>query len=183
MRLALAMVLAAAPAMADPLGLVDYDALIDANMDRAREAWGGNRVITFEDGTEVIFSANGIIRTREASDRYSIGCLALTLAQISAVARTCPGVVGPGDADHVDTAIGAMIPVYANSIRPEPADPEEVGRRFEELVQRVRASEEFSCLLSPQFYDALGTLTAPGARSRVEDWLTPPRLPVDEPCY
>ena len=181
MKALLTALLLSAPAYADPLGLVDYDALIATHLAEAEEMRDGNRLIRMDHGVEMIVSPEGtLVYSRDRS--AALGCLMTGLAELSAAARICPGAMTPGRVDGVDTAIAALIPVYAAGVAPVPATEAEVADGFEALVT-AQMRDNALCDLSDHAIFLLHFVNNDNGRARLAEMLATPRLPVDTPCF
>ena len=177
MRWLAALALMTLPAGADPLGLVDYDAVIAAHV----EAGAATSRITLEGGVVLTLDAEGaLIDARDPGD--ALGCLANGLAELSAAARICPGALSPGGADAVDTAIARLIPVYAAGVRPDSTDVATAAERFEALV-RTRMGDVLICGLTDHALFLRQFLRTPEGQLWLDNALATPRLPVSDPCF
>lgn len=179
--LVLALALIPMPVFADPLGLVDYDAVIAANIDDAEDMQSGNLLIRLPHEVELIVDPDGaLVHARDRTG--ALGCLLSELAELSAMARICPGVVGPGQADGLDTAIGALFPVYAAGVLPDPASVQTVADGFEALVQS-RAQDTGLCDGAADNVFVLHLVNSVTGRGWLQETLAAPRLPVSSPCF
>lgn len=171
--------LTAAPAPADPLGLIDYPALIAEHAERSVPLAEGARRIFLPDGVELTVDAQQSLTSAiDRSGQTALGCVVRLMAEMSAMARTCPGAVSPGQADYLDSAAALVLDAYSDASGMAQGP---VGERFEALV-RTRSADAGLCLVMEE--DAAnirGLLTQPGLE-RVARVATPARLPVDEPC-
>ena len=181
MKALLALSLMAAPALADPLGLVDYDAVIAANLTHAEEIGDDRRAIALPGSVVLIIGPDdALIATRDPEG--ALGCLMDRLARLNAAARICPGVMTPGQADGVDSAVAALIPVYAAGVLPESVPEPEVAARYELLVQSHLRGPAI-CDLSPDAGFLLNFVNTEDGRGWLADTLATPRLPVAAPCF
>ena len=181
MRALLALVLMGAPALADPLALVDYDAVIAANLADAEVIGAGRRAIALPGGVVLIIGPDdALVTTRDPAG--AVGCLMDRLARLNAAARICPGVMTPGQADGVDSAVAAMIPAYAAGVLPAPVPVTEVTARYELLVQSHLRGPAI-CDLSPDAGFLLNFVNTEDGRGWLAQTLATPRLPVAAPCF
>lgn len=171
----------AAAASADPLGLVDYDAIIAANGDEARIVAGGQQLLVLPGGVELLSDADG--RLISARDRAgAVGCALNALAELTAAAQSCAGAMTPGQADGMDSAVAALIPAYGAGVLPEPVPEAEVTERFNALVRAYRQAPEI-CDLSTAARAVLHLVGSEAGRGWIEAAAAAPRLPVSEPCF
>jgi hypothetical protein len=181
MKALLALAVMAPPALADPLALVDYDAVIAANLDRAEAIGDDRRQIALPGGVFLIIgSDDALITTRDAEG--ALGCLMDRLARLNAAARICPGVMTPGQADGLDSAVAALIPVYAVGILPDPVAEAEVATGYELLV-RSHLRGPAICDLSADAGFLLNFVNTEEGRGWLTETLATPRLPVAAPCF
>lgn len=181
MKTLLAFALMVAPALADPLALVDYAAVIATNLDRAEAMGEDRRAITLTGGVVLIIGPDdALITTRDPQG--AVGCLMDRLARLNAAARICPGVMTPGQADGVDSAVAAVIPTYAAGVLPMPAPETEVAARYERLVQSHLRGPAI-CDLSPDAGFLLNFVNSEDGREWLAETLATPRLPVAAPCF
>lgn len=180
MKALLALVLLAAPALADPLALVDYDAVIAANLDDAEVIGADRRAIPLPGGVVLIIGPDDtLITTRDPAG--PVGCLLDRLARLDAAARICPGVMTPGQADGVDSAVAAAIGAYAAGVVPAPVAQAEVAARYERLVQSHLRGPAI-CDLSTDAAALLNSVNSEAGRGWLAQTLATPRLPVAAPC-
>jgi len=181
MKALAALAMMVGPALADPLTLVDYNAVIAANLDRAEAMGEDRRSIDLPGGVVLIIGPDdALITTRDPQG--AVGCLMDRLARLNAAARICPGVMTPGQADGVDSAVAAVIPAYAAGVLPTPAPQTEVAARYERLVQSHLRGPAI-CDLSPDAGFLLNFVNSEDGRGWLADTLATPRLPVAAPCF
>ena len=181
MKALLALAMMVAPALADPLGLVDYEAVIAANLDRAEAIGDNRRQIVLPGGVALIIAPdNTLVTTRDPDG--ALGCLMDRLARLSAAARICAGVMTPGQADGLDSAVAALIPAYAAGILPDPVAEAEVAAGYERLVQSHLRGPAI-CDLSPDAGFLLNFVNNEDGRGWLTETLATPRLPVAAPCF
>lgn len=177
--LALVAGLTGCPALGDPLGLIDYPALIAENAGRSVPLAGGARRIFLVDGVELTLDAQDTLTdATDRSGQTALGCVVRLVAEISAMARTCPGAVSPGQADYLDSAAALVLGAYAEA---SGALSRDVAARFETLVRARSADTGLCFVMAEDAANIRGLLTAMGLE-RVARVATPARLPVEEPC-
>ncbi|MBF9032763.1 hypothetical protein HKCCE2091_00785 [Rhodobacterales bacterium HKCCE2091] len=184
MRLALVLALTAAPAMADPLGLVDYDALFDAYPEYVETNAVGSRLLTLPGGEFVVMAEDGDYHGMDPDG--IVGCAVPMLVALLALERQCPGVI-PGPAiERIETALPDVLGVYVAGILPEPADPERARARFEERVDFYATRMERTGALCPYDNPAMPEMVGMFASERFLDPFSDggiaPRLPVAAAC-
>ena len=174
-------VLGAAPPNADPLGLVDYDAVIAAEAANAVETPSGTRTITLPGGVELAIDAEDQLLAATDWDG-ALGCLTTILVDLHAIAQTCPGAITPFQADGIDSAIAALIPVYAAGVLPEAVETDTVADRFEAAVRHRAAEGAAICNWSATAATIAQHFSTEAGRAELAETLAEPRLPVINPC-
>lgn len=169
-----------APASAaDPLGLVDYATVIDENSDRAVPLAEGRQVVFLDDGIELTLGPDGQVeQARDVTGQTALGCVTRLVADISGIARNCPGALTPGQADYLDTGTAHVLDAYA---RATAASSDEIATRFEALIQQ-RAADPSLCIIVGDYAAQLYDLVTERGADRLARVSKPDRLPVEEPC-
>lgn len=181
-RLAMILVLCAGQAGADPLGLIDYEALFAENAadvevvspDRSILQVGA---VTILRGSDEGFEFTGL----DESGEGAVGCFVSVLASLEAAVQTCEIVLTPEQeaarADYRTMALG----FYADNVIP-PATIDTVTDAYAGLVSGEMAGVLPFCDNADQFVTFATRLFAPEARPEIEGMMSIPRLPVSNPC-
>lgn len=179
---ALALALLAAPASAQEW--IDYDLVLQQNAGRVvttvDEAGVRHAVLDMGDG--VTLSCRGDSCSGHDSNG-AVGCSFVVLLELRALAQVCEVALPPGDAARLADAfdrVGAF--VAGNAVPPRPADypPGMLSRRIENL-----GKEAASYCGAQAAAGALAHVQAVAAGlglAEISAQLSPPRLPVTNPC-
>lgn len=181
-KLMCAVMLCAGPVAADPLDLIDYEAIFAANADavqtlsEARTALTVGPVILLRDPTEPR-EYTGI----DESGQAAVGCFVSILATIQSSLQACDAVLPAEQVEIQETYTQEVLAFYAENVSPS-VDVATVQDRFDALVaSQVEGARPFCASFDP-ITDLADRLFSPESRAEVSGMMTVPRLPVANPC-
>lgn len=158
---AFVLISASLPAAADPLGLVDYDALMAAHPDRTICQAGRLCTLLMPDGTDVQQDADGT--WLRAGSAQSAGSFALGFALVDALRDQCPHALPGIEAQALNDGQGAMLEAYQLSV-PERAAADVIAAwqaLRARLADYVAAEPDLAaCRIDPALAQALSEMTA-----------------------
>lgn len=189
-RLIAALALAALPAVADPLGLVDYDALFAQHADRVVTSTDGQQVLDLPPSTRItrMTGDSSTVVGIDLSEGGAPGCIAAILVDVAALLRACPDSFTDAQRGAVETHADRLSRFYAANVLPQ-VTPEAARLRFDARVADRAADwtgrpdwSAAACIADPENAPLLDTVTSNGFRNILESVLAVPRLPVSNPC-
>lgn len=183
-RILAAALLAATPAMADPLGLNDYPALFASHADKVRTHESGARSLKIPPGIEIIeFHLQGKIRYTGASyGKSAVGCLAIMYAELTALRSHCPDSMTAVQADVLDLATLKTLTFYAANSLP-PASLEEAQSRFNGLVELFMVNADHCPAPdNPALARFVKSVLRKDIPEKPDETFSQPYLPVERPC-
>ncbi|MDX8350066.1 hypothetical protein SLH49_18910 [Cognatiyoonia sp. IB215446] len=174
--------LLAARAGADPLGLIDYEQLFAENAD-AVEAADADRDL-LQVGDIVILRGNEDDVTfmgLDQSGHGAVGCFVSVLASLESALLACE-VTLPAEQQAIsDDYRARALAFYAENAFP-PADPAEVMRRYDALVaSEIDLARPF-CSDPSVVTDFSDRLFVADTNDEIDGMMSIPRLPVANPC-
>lgn len=188
--LAAVLALCAGPVMADPLGLMDYDALFEQNADRVRLAANGDQVLALPPATRITRrpDAPGLINGVDLSEGGAPGCYAVLLLDVLAYDHACPDSLGPTERAALATHAITIADFYAANVTPA-TTPEAVRDRLAALAE-TRAADwraaprwgPAACIPGEEAAPILSLFTSAGMTGILSTALARPRPPVAIPC-
>lgn len=188
--LATALALAATPAAADPLGLIDYEALFAAHADRVRTDAQGNAVLALPPATRITRlqgDLEGVLGI-DMSQGGAPGCIVSVALDIAALSGACPDLLSDAQRRAFDANLAPVLAFYAANVFP-PTTPDAVRARLDALAAdraaAWRAAPEWSaaaCLPDPENAPLVTAFTSDALGQMLPAILAVPRLPVGNPC-
>lgn len=182
MRLTMILALCAGPALADPLDLIDYDGLFEANAADVEISDDDRSVLKLGDVSIIQDRSNGVQYTGvDQSGEGAVGCFVSVLASLEGVLRACDIALTPEQEVTQGAYRDDVLAYYGRNVQPE-ASLETVVDRYNALVAaEVEIAKPF-CDDPEQFIIFADRLFAPEARAEIEGMMSTPRLPVINPC-
>jgi len=173
-------VLMASPVQADVLGLNDYDAMFALEGAEISQLEDGSRVLQLPQGVQVMQS-DGRYTSLDTGPLGAVGCFVRILSQIAAYQQACEG---PFDADQMGLLEGFLdrsLAFYAANTQPT-ATLEEARARFDSLVEVSMTNAAGYCSQPGDIATFMQSVLSPQTVAVVDQMLSTPRLPVDNPC-
>jgi hypothetical protein len=182
MRLTMILAFCAAPAVADPLALMDYDALFAANATEVEVKDDG--LFTLQQGDVTLIRRSGDTVEYSGVDQSgegAMGCFVSVLASLDGALRACDIALAPAQIATQDVYRDDALAFYGANVYP-PAASETVLERYEALVvQEAEIAMPF-CDDPEQFVTFADRLFAPQSGAEIERMMSTPRWPVANPC-
>ena len=181
-KLILAAAISAGPAFADPLDLLDYDALFVEKADQieviseTRSALSIGSVILLRDTTEER-EYTGI----DESGQGAVGCFVSILATIESSLQACEALLPPEQAEIQATYTQEALSFYAANVLPQ-VDRATAQDRYDALVASQIAAARPFCASLDVVTDLADRLFASESRAEIAGMMSVPRLPVSNPC-
>ena len=181
-RLAMIAALCAGPMAADPLDLIDYEALFEQNAADVEEATETRSLL--RQGDVLLIRDPALPRTYaglDESSRGAMGCFVTILATRESAMQACEAEL-PADQVAVQASyLARALAFYAENTFP-PAELSLVEERYDALVaSQIEGARPFCSNL-----DLVSTLAdrifSPEGAEEVNGMMSLPRLPVAHPC-
>lgn len=171
-----------APVAADPLELIDYEALFAENPDQVTTASDNRKVLQMGDIVLLRDQADGISYTGiDQSGQGAVGCFVSVLASLESALQACEVTLSPEQKAISDAYRAEALAFYAENAFPR-VELAEVARRYDALVaSEIEMSRPFCSDLSV-VTDFSDRLFVDETRAEVEGMMSIPRLPVANPC-
>ncbi|WP_342078069.1 hypothetical protein [Yoonia sp. SS1-5] len=168
---------------ADPLGLIDYDALFAQHAAQAQPIDAtrsvlrlGDISITRIDGTPQSYVG------RDNSGHVAIGCFVDIIAQIEAAERACGHALSPSQQTSLEAYRRIALVAYGRNVQPA-TTLDAVHARYAALVATSAADAGNSCQAADAFDAHAAQVLAPDGRAALAASISAPRLPVADPCF
>ena len=181
-RFAITLLLCAGQAGADPLGLIDYEALFAENAADVEVVSPDRSIlqigeVTILRGSDLGFEFTGL----DESGEGAVGCFVSVLASLEAAVQACGIVLTPEqEAARADYRSMALKFYSANAL--PPATIESVRDAYARLISDEVLGVLPFCDNADQFVTFANRLFAPEARPEIEGMMSIQRLPVTNPC-
>lgn len=174
--IALSLSLCSSGALADVLGLIDYDALFAAHADEiTRDEGGFERLVI----GEVLLTRypNQVVST-DLSQHGAIGCFTGLFGIADATVRMCPDLVNPAEQDQLDSIREKLLAFYEHNVgRPVTAQQVRDGYESRALIRHPDACSDPDILM---FIDHFAR--EPKTIDTIDQLFDQPRLPAGNPC-
>ena len=181
-RIWMLLALVAAPVTADPLGLIDYEALFEENADAVEIVSPERAMLTLGDvvllrGNEEEVPYTSVDQSGEAA----VGCFLGTLASLESAVLACELTLPPEQLEIRDAFLSQAITFYSENAFPE-VDVETVRESYDALVgAEIELSRPF-CADPEVITDFAERLFSDAAKPQIERMMSVPRLPAANPC-
>lgn len=181
-RLTMILALCVGPAFADPLNLIDYEALFEANAEDV-EVVGDDRSILRRGDVAIIQDrVDGVQYTGlDESGEGAVGCFVAVMASLEGALQACDIALTPEQVVTQDAYRDMALRFYGNNVTPT-VDLETIEGLYAALVASEIAGAAPFCDAPDQFTTFADRLFAPEARPEIEGMMSVPRLPVANPC-
>ncbi|MEL6682693.1 MAG: hypothetical protein AAFQ09_08605 [Pseudomonadota bacterium] len=179
---AMVSILAATPAITDPLNLIDYEQLFADNAARVEIVSEDREILQIGDimilrGSEEGFEYTGL----DQSGHGAVGCFVSVLASVQSALQTCEIALPPEQQIISDAYRRDALAFYAANAFPS-ATIEEVESRFAALVEsEIELSRPF-CSDPAVITDFSDRLFVEDSKDEISSMMSIPRLPVANPC-
>ncbi|EBA12094.1 hypothetical protein [Roseobacter sp. CCS2] len=181
-RLAVIAALCAGPVAADPLDLIDYDALF---ADKAADVMDVSETRSLlRIGDVTLIRDESLPRGYTGLDeggQGAMGCFVSILATIESAMQACEAELPAAQVETQTAYRSAALAFYAENVIP-PVDPELAQERYNALVSsQIEGARPFCSNL-----DLVTTLAdrvfSPEGAEEISGMMATPRLPVANPC-
>lgn len=180
--------LAALPLRADPLGLVDYEALLTAEgLDVGQIVQSDGDWVALSNGIRLRLGEDGQV-IAGFDNEPNVGCVTIIMASLEAAARSFPDQIQTPE-NNWALALEETLSIYAASVPPNGASQDRVAERFEASVgsymqaypeATVQGLDPQQAAVFQQMIDWFGGAEAFAALADLR--ASPMRLPVSNPC-
>ncbi len=181
-RLAIVAAVCAGPLVADPLDLVDYEAVFEQNAADVEEVSETRSLLRV--GDIALIRDPALPRTFagiDESGQGAVGCYVTILATIESALLACEGSLPAAQSARQKSYLEQALAFYAENTIP-PAAPELVRARYDALVaSQIEGARPF-CSNLDLVTDLADRIFSDDGAGEISDMLSIPRLPVEFPC-
>ena len=175
-------ILTATPVLADPLDLVDYAAIFAENAESVEQVTETRRILQLDEVTLIhdpteMREYTGI----DESGKGAVGCLVTILASIESAVAACETTLPDDQVSYLDQFRAMALSYYAENAEPM-AEMTRVQDRYATYVSSQIEGARPLCSNIDLITGLADRLLSDGGAAQVEDMLSIPRLPVENPC-
>lgn len=181
-RLAAIFALCAGSVAADPLDLIDYEALFAANPDAVEKVSGVRSILRV--GPVTVLHDTTEARTYTGVDESgegAVGCFVSILATIDSALQACEVALPPDQATIQQTYLQEALAFYAANAGAD-VTLGDVEERYDALVASQIAGALPFCQNLEVVTSLADRLFTPDSRAEIDGMMSVARLPVANPC-